>query len=64
MPPKSIIPASNEGRPETDYEYGQRMVENMDRSMWQGEHPMKIGPHGIVHKLEVSEHVPHIYKAK
>lgn len=54
--PSVVPPVST--RPETDYEFGQREVENIDRSTWHGEHPMKVGPRGIVHVEEVSQHIP------
>lgn len=52
-------------RPETDSEHSQRFLNDIDRALWHGTHPPSSkGPRGIVHKIGLAEHVPHIYKAK
>lgn len=64
----SIVPSSPIGddtRPETDSEHQQRFLNDIDRATWQGNHPPSSkGPRGIVHKIGLAEHVPHIYKPK
>jgi len=65
-PQSSSIPP-DDTRPETDSEHQQRFLNDIDRSTWQGTHPPSAnnkGPKGIVHKIGLAEHVPHIYKVK
>lgn len=58
---KSIIPAESTTE-NADYSSNQSMLENADRQVWQGEHPIHAGGvHNLGHKLEVSTHVPRIY---
>jgi hypothetical protein len=50
--------------PETDYEHSQRFLTDIDRAVWQGNHPpTHPGPHAIVHRMATAERAPHIYKA-
>ena len=61
-PAMSHIPGETVS-PETDDEYGQRFLNDMDRSVWTGNHPpTKPGPRAIDHRLSTAERAPHIYK--
>lgn len=62
--PSPVNPA-DDTRPETAAEHSQRFLNDIDRATWNGNHPPSSkGPKGIVHKIGLAEHVPHIYKPK
>ena len=60
-----VVPKPDEGRPETDREYHDRILEQMDEATWRGrqvinEHP----PRAIIHEYQPPDEPPHHWRER
>lgn len=62
---KAMPSMPDEGRPESDAEYQDRVVDQLFRASWEGrqaleEHP----PRAIIHEYPAKDEPPHIWKER
>ena len=58
-------PSPDEGRPETEREYHDRVLEQMDRASWRGEQlTQENPPRAIVHEYPSHEEPEHIWRER